>query len=92
MGKKNYFRVKKGMKISVEISYYPLNESYIPPIQDFINRVKQHTSIEVFTNGMSTQVFGDYDQVFDILKQEIRASFDLPHSIFVMKVINGYLK
>jgi len=40
---------------------------------------------------MSTQVFGDFDLVMAALTTEIKASFSLPHSVFVMKVINADL-
>ncbi len=79
------------MNISVEMSYYPLNEEYIPPIKSFIDRLNTHPELKVKTNGMSTQVFGSYDDVYDILKKEIKKSFELPHSVFVMKVINADL-
>ncbi len=79
------------MKVSVEISYYPLNQEYVPPIREFIDRINAHEGLVAKTNGMSTQVFGQYDLVFDALKQEIRTSFENPHSVFVMKVINADL-
>lgn len=79
------------MNASIEISYYPLNVEYIPPIKDFIFRLNGYNTITVNTNGMSTQVFGDYDTVMAILTQEIKKSFDLPHSVFVLKIINADL-
>jgi uncharacterized protein YqgV (UPF0045/DUF77 family) len=79
------------MNTSVEISYYPLEVEYIPPIKDFIERLNSHQEIEVQTNGMSTQVFGQYDDIMGILTREIRKSFELPHSIFVLKIINADL-
>jgi uncharacterized protein YqgV (UPF0045/DUF77 family) len=79
------------MKTSVEISYYPLNNEYIPPIKDFIDRLNRYDQLIVKTNGMSTQVFGEYFEVMNILTNEIHKSFELPHSVFVMKVINADL-
>ena len=76
------------MKISVDISYYPLKDEFIPPILDFIDRMNQYESLSVQTNGMSTQVFGDYFEVMNALTQEIHQSFELPHSVFFLKVIN----
>jgi uncharacterized protein YqgV (UPF0045/DUF77 family) len=80
------------MKISVEVSYYPLKVEYIPPIKDFIARMNQYENLKVQTNNMSTQVFGEYFEVMDALTEEIHKSFDLPHSIFVMKIINADLR
>lgn len=79
------------MNISVEISYYPLNQEYVPPIRDFIHRLNNHKGLIVHTNGMSTQIFGEYDHVFDTLKEEMARSFEHPHSVFVMKIINADL-
>ncbi|HSG68604.1 MAG TPA: hypothetical protein VK994_07855 [Bacteroidales bacterium] len=76
------------MNTSVEISYYPLNVEYIPPIKDFIGRLNRYNNLRVQTNGMSTQVFGDYDDVMGALTAEIKKSFELPHSVFILKVIN----
>ena len=80
------------MKTSVEISYYPLNENYLKPIGDFIDRLNTYEELIVKTNGMSTQVFGDYDAVMEAITREIKTSIKLPHSVFVMKVINADLQ
>ena len=79
------------MKTSVEISYYPLNQEYVPPIRAFIDRINTYEGLTVQTNGMSTQIFGEYDVLMDALTKEIRQSFNHPHSVFVMKVINADL-
>ena len=79
------------MNTSVEISYYPLNEEYVPPIRGFIDRINTYEGLIVRTNGMSTQIFGEYDILMDALTKEIRESFHHPHSVFVMKVINADL-
>jgi uncharacterized protein YqgV (UPF0045/DUF77 family) len=78
--------------ISVEISYYPLNEEYKIPIKDFISRMKSYEILNVRTNTMSTQIFGEYDDVMLALTAEINKSFDLPHSVFVLKIINADLR
>jgi uncharacterized protein YqgV (UPF0045/DUF77 family) len=79
------------MKTSVEISYYPLDQEFIPPIKDFIERINKYEGVIARTNGMSTQVFGEYDIVMQSLTAEIKKSFENPHSVFIMKVINADL-
>ena len=79
------------MKTSVEISYYPLNREYVPPIREFIDRINKYDGLVAKTNGMSTQIFGEYDILMPALVNEIRKSFENPHSVFVMKVINADL-
>lgn len=80
------------MKISVDISYYPLTEEYVVPILDFIARLNQYKQIAVETNGMSTQVFGEFDDVMNAISVEMKKSFELPHSVFVMKFVNAHLQ
>jgi uncharacterized protein YqgV (UPF0045/DUF77 family) len=80
------------MKISVDISYYPLKDEFIPHVFDFIDRMNKYDTLTVQTNGMSTQVFGDYFEVMNALTREIHQSFELPHSVFIVKVINADLQ
>ena len=78
------------MHVAVELSLYPLTGEFIPPILDFIERLRKHPGLDVVTNSMSTQVSGDYERVFDALRDEIRASLSEPHrAVFVMKVLGG---
>jgi uncharacterized protein YqgV (UPF0045/DUF77 family) len=84
--------MSKPLEIGVEISLYPLNADYIPPIQNFIDRLNAAGKFKVITNSMSTQVFGNYDDVFGALQREIRATFEQndtaqTKAIFVMKVL-----
>lgn len=51
-----------------------------------------HDNISVKTSGMSTQVFGEYFKVMEILTKEIHMSFELPHSVFILKIINADLQ
>ena len=76
------------MDIGVEISLYPLHQQFIPPIQDFIDRLNADGRLRVVTNSMSTQVFGDCDVVMPILLRELRVTFaDNAKAVFVMKVL-----
>jgi len=80
------------VKLSVEISLYPLHDEYIPAIKDFIDRLHHNPDLRVISNTMSTQVFGDYDPVMDTLKAEMRASYEqFGRLIFVCKFIDGDL-
>ena len=80
------------MKVAVDISLYPLDADFIPPIKDVIERLNQHDGLEVWTNAMSTQLVGEFDDVMDALRQEIGETFEqLPKSIFVIKILNNPL-
>ncbi len=76
------------MQIGVEISLYPLNADYIPPIQDFIDRINATGRLRIVTNAMSTQIFGDYDELMQRLIPELRKTFVAnDKAVFVMKVL-----
>ena len=78
------------MHVAVEMSLYPLTGEFVPPILDFIDRLKAQPGLAIVTNSMSTQVSGDYDRVFDALKTEIRPSLEGTHrAVLVMKVLGG---
>lgn len=81
------------MKLSVEISKYPLTEvDYVAAIKDFIDRINEHNDIKVITNLMSTQLFGEYDVVMNALSTELKRSFEQHGtSVFVCKFIPGDL-
>ena len=78
------------MRIAVDISLYPLDADYVPPIKDFIDRLKRHEGIEATTNAMSTQVAGEHDRVFAVLASETRTTFEGGgRAVFVMKMLGG---
>ena len=77
------------MKVAVDISLYPLDADFIPPIKDVIDRLNAHENLEVWTNAMSTQLVGDFDDVMDALKKELGTTFEqIPKGVFVMKMLN----
>jgi len=81
------------MRVAVDISLYPLDADFIPPIKDVIERLNQYDEIEVVTNPMATQLRGEYDVVMDALKQEIGATFDaVPKAVFAIKILNNPLE
>jgi len=78
------------MRVAVDISLYPLDADFIPPIKDVIERLNGYPEIEVATNPMSTQLRGDYDDVMAALNKEIKATFDrVPKAVFAMKILNN---
>ena len=79
------------MKISIELSLYPLAEDkYKTEIWAFIKRLRLVEGLEVITNGMSTQVFGDYDLAVKHVMAEIKNVHQKTGAaVFVCKFING---
>ena len=78
------------MQVSIDVSLYPLNEKFISSIDDFINGLKKYDNIEVRTNSMSTQLFGEFDDLMSILKIEIEKTFRSDfNSALNLKIVNG---
>jgi hypothetical protein len=75
------------LDIGVEISLYPLTAEFAPIIHDFIDRLHADGRLKVVSNSLSTQVFGRYDDVFEVLHRELRVTFNSGKAVFVMKLI-----
>lgn len=80
------------MQATIEISMYPLSDDYIQRVLDFLENLKKHHNITIETNGLSTQIFGDYHELLDILKLEMFEVFLDQNAIFVLKIGKGTLK
>jgi len=76
------------MKVTVEISLYPLKDKFIPAIDDVIAGFKTHAGVFVETSYTATLLCGDYDVVMAALTVEIKRSFETyGHCVFVAKFI-----
>ena len=72
---------------------YPLKEDFKPSIIQFIKNLRKYPFVKVDTNGMSTQVFGDYKQVMNAINSEMESTFLNENSVvFTLKVINSDLE
>ena len=47
------------MRITAEISLYPLTDGFVDDIRDFIHRLREEPGLEVVSNQMSTQLRGE---------------------------------
>jgi uncharacterized protein YqgV (UPF0045/DUF77 family) len=79
------------MKLSVEVSMYPLDKEYIPLIDAFIHGLKNHDKITVETNFMSTHIRGDFDAVTRAFTTEIKKAYQTYDGkiIFSTKFLNS---
>jgi len=78
------------MKVAVDISLYPLDADFIPPIKDVIERLNGHPKLTVVTNPMSTQIRGEYADVMTALTTEIGATFEqVPKAVFAIRILNN---
>ena len=78
------------MKSVAEISMYPLQSEYIPPIDDFLVQLNAEPSVEVKTTRMSTRRYGDHEAVMDLIKRTTRRSRERFGDVaFVFKLLPG---
>lgn len=64
------------MKISVELTFSPLQDDFEEHIIRFIKKLRA-SGLTVLENPLSTQVYGDYDAVMPVLNAEIKTAFEL---------------
>ncbi len=78
------------MDLSVELSFYPLKDEYRTAILDLIEQLRHENDIIVLPNRMSTQLFGEYDNLMTVLTRLMKASFEQHGAaVFVAKFINS---
>jgi len=72
---------------------YPLNKDYKPSIISFIQNLRKHPFIIVKTNGISTQVFGDFKRLMKAINYEMENTFFSGEKVvFNLKIINTNLE
>lgn len=77
------------MQVMVELSLYPLADSYIEAIKAFIERLNGYDGLTVVTCSTSTQVHGDYEKVMAVLGKEMqRTHEEVGQAVFVAKFLN----
>jgi uncharacterized protein YqgV (UPF0045/DUF77 family) len=77
------------MKISVELTLTPLQDDYEPVIIHFIKKLRA-SGLKVLENPLSTQVYGDYDKVMQLLTIEVKDAFSLiEHGLLHMKIVKS---
>jgi len=77
------------MNVSIEMTLMPLNDNYKDIIKDFILSIR-NSEFKVLENPLSTQIYGDYDKLIDLLKVEIKDVFSNNEGIMVnLKIVNG---
>ena len=75
------------MDISVELTLTPLQNNFEEPIIRFIQKLR-NSGLKVLENPLSTQVYGEYDQVMTVLHRELKETFnEIDHGLLHMKVV-----
>jgi uncharacterized protein YqgV (UPF0045/DUF77 family) len=80
------------VRVTVEMSLYPLQGQPLEKILAFIEAVQRDPAIEVVVNQMSTQLRGELVDVMTVLTSAIEASFAGGSSqALVLKILNADL-
>ncbi len=80
------------MRITAELSLYPLRDEFVSGIKAFIGELRAAPGVEVQSNQMSTQVRGDFEAVNAAIQRAMRGHFEQgrPASL-VVKYLNADL-
>ena len=77
------------MKISVELTLMPLQDNFEAPISKFIKKLRE-SKFTVLENPMSTQIYGDYDELMPYLTKEIKASLhQQENAVLNLKIVTS---
>ncbi|MBL30135.1 MAG: hypothetical protein CMC81_02665 [Flavobacteriaceae bacterium] len=77
------------MNISAELTLLPLKNDFIPVIKKFIKSLR-NSKLKVIENPLSTQVYGEYDIILNLLQSEIKKTFNENESIMILlKLVKG---
>ncbi len=81
------------MQITVEISFYPLQQSFGNQILEFINGLRGDPLLQIRTNSLSTQVTGEFESVMQQVTKAIKKGFSGDvKAVVVMKMFNEGLE
>lgn len=75
------------MKISVELTLTPIQDDYEPAIINFIKSLR-NSGLTVLENPLSTQVYGDYDEVMGLLQKEMKTALEaVDRGLLYIKIV-----
>lgn len=77
------------MRISVELTFSPLQDDFDEHIINFIKKLRA-SGLTILENPLSTQVYGDFDLVMKTLNAEIKNAFELMNTgLLYMKIVKS---
>ena len=80
------------MRVTAEMSLYPLADDALEKILDFIGEVGHEPRVEIVVNQLSTQLRGELDVVMAAVTRALERSFAAGGSqVLVVKVLNADL-
>ncbi len=77
------------MDISVELTLTPLQDNYEPAIINFIKKLRE-SGLTVLENPLSTQVYGEYDTVMNVLQKEMKIALEaVERGLLYIKIVKS---
>ncbi len=77
------------MKISVELTLTPIQDDYEPAIINFIKNLR-NSGLTVLENPLSTQVYGEYDAVMNLLQKEMKVALEaVERGLLYIKIVKS---
>ena len=77
------------MEISVELTLTPIQDNYEPAIIDFIKSLRA-SGLTIKENPLSTQVYGDYDKVMEVLNKEMKIALEaVDRGLMYIKIVKS---
>ncbi len=80
------------MEITMEISYYPLDNNYDLQVSEFIEQLSECRNIQITTGMMSTLIIGEYDNVMAAVKETMRPFLEKYPSVFRISLASACKK
>jgi len=77
------------MTSTIEISLYPLHREYPSSVLRFLQQLKATPGFEIHSNGMSTIIIGNFENLWSQLGLLMESQLSSEESIFVLKVAPG---
>ncbi|MCE4566053.1 hypothetical protein INQ51_17170 [Maribellus sp. CM-23] len=77
------------MEISVEISYYALQNDYNTPVLEFLGKIDRQPGISIESGMMSTLITGEYNTVMTLLVHILEPLMEKYPSVFTLKIANA---
>jgi len=77
------------MNISVELTLTPLQDHFEEPVISFIKALRR-SGLKVIENPLSTQVYGPYEEVMDLIQTQLKDVFEaLDNGLLYMKIVKS---
>ena len=76
-------------QITADISFYPLEDSYLDTINQFLESLHKNEDFKIDTSDVNTIITGEYSAVMALIEKELKPFLDSGDAVFVVKYSNA---